>query len=157
MNLEDNLDQIKQIVKEFFKKTSFDLEVYFLPIKDNTLSIEIKTDEPQILIGEGGQTLADLQHILKAILRRKTEIPFYLNIDINDYKKKKIEYLKELARTTADEVALSKKEKELIPMRSFERRIVHMELAERNDVITESIGDEPERKIIIKPSKESIF
>jgi spoIIIJ-associated protein len=157
MNLEDNLDQIKQIVKEFFNKTSFDLEVYFLPIKDNTLSIEIKTTEPQILIGEGGQTLADLQHILKAVLRRKIEEPFYLDIDINDYKKKKVEYLKELARTTADEVALSRKEKELIPMRSFERRIVHMELAERNDVTTESIGDEPERRIIIKPSRQSIF
>jgi len=157
MNLEDNLDQVKQIVKEFFNKTSFDLEVYFLPIKDNTLSIEIKTTEPQILIGEGGQTLADLQHILKAVLRRKIEEPFYLDIDINDYKKKKVEYLKELARTTADEVALSRKEKELIPMRSFERRIVHMELAERNDVTTESIGDGPERRIVIKPSKESIF
>ncbi|MBU0546825.1 MAG: R3H domain-containing nucleic acid-binding protein [Patescibacteria group bacterium] len=152
MNLEDNLDQIKQIVKDFFKKTCFDLEVYFLPIKDNTLSIEIKTIEPQILIGEGGQTLADLQHILKAILRRKTEAPFYLNIDINDYKKKKIEYLKELARATADEVVLNKKEKELMPMRSFERRIVHMELAEREDITTESIGNEPERKIVIKPA-----
>ncbi len=149
---QESLDKIKQITKEFFKKTSLDLEVYFLPIQDNTLSIEIKTSEPQILIGERGQTLADLQHILRAILRRTTEELPYIDIDINDYKKKKIEYLKELAVFTADEVALSKKEKELSPMRAFERRIIHLELAERTDVVTESTGEEPERKIVIKPS-----
>jgi len=149
---QESLDKIKQITKEFFKKTSLDLEVYFLPIQDNTLSIEIKTSEPQILIGKRGQTLADLQHILRAILRRTTEELPYIDIDVNDYKKKKIEYLKELAVFTADEVALSKKEKELSPMRAFERRIIHLELAERTDVVTESTGEEPERKIVIKPS-----
>jgi len=149
---QESLDKIKQITKEFFKKTSLDLEVYFLPIQDNTLSIEIKTSEPQILIGERGQTLADLQHILRTILRRTTEELPYIDIDVNDYKKKKIEYLKELAVFTADEVALSKKEKELSPMRAFERRIIHLELAERTDVVTESTGEEPERKIVIKPS-----
>lgn len=149
---EDKLNQIKQIFKEFFKKTSFDVEVYFLPIEDNTLSVEIKTSEPQILIGEGGQTLFDLQHILRAILRRKTEESLYVDVDVNEYKKKKIEYLKELANSAADEVFLSKKEKELIPMRAFERRVVHMELADRSDVITESIGEEPERKVVIKPA-----
>ena len=149
---QESLDKIKQITKEFFKKTSLDVEVYFLPIQDNTLSIEIKTSEPQILIGERGQTLADLQHILRTILRRTTEELPYIDIDVNDYKKKKIEYLKELAVFTADEVALSKKEKELSPMRAFERRIIHLELAERTDVVTESTGEEPERKIVIKPS-----
>jgi spoIIIJ-associated protein len=157
MSLEDNLDQVKQIIKEFFEKTSFDLEVYFLPIENNTLSIEIKTAEPQILIGEGGQTLADMQHILKAILRRRIEEIFYLNIDINDYKKKKIEYLKELAKTAADEVAMTRKEKELSPMRSFERRVVHMELAGRKDITTDSIGNDPERRIVIKPSEPSLY
>jgi spoIIIJ-associated protein len=157
MSLEENIDQIKEIVKEFFKKTSFNLEVYFLPVENNTLSIEIKTNEPQILIGEGGQTLANMQHILKAILRKKIDSIFYLNIDINDYKKNKLEYLKELAREAAEEVVLNKKVKELDPMRSFERRIVHMELAQRKDILTESIGNEPERRIIIKPVESSIY
>ena len=150
---QESLDQIKKITKEFFKKTGLDVEVYFLPIQDNTLPVEIKTSEPQILIGERGQTLADLQHILKAILRKTIEEPLYLNVDVNDYKKKKIEYLKELASSTADEVTLSKKEKELSPMRAFERRIIHLELAERTDVVTESAGEEPERRVIIKPSR----
>ncbi|RLC39293.1 MAG: hypothetical protein DRH33_03225, partial [Candidatus Nealsonbacteria bacterium] len=72
-------------------------------------------------------------------------------LDINQYKKNKIEYLNDLAKSTADEVALSKKEKILPPMPSYERRIIHLTLAEREDVQTESQGEEPERRVVIKP------
>ena len=153
MFTKDNLEKIKKITKEFFKKTTFEIEIEVLPQKEKTIPIHLKLDEPQILIGEGGQTLAEIQHLLKAVIKRKiiTEEPFYIDLDINDYKKKKIEYLKELARSLADEAALSKKEKILPPMPAYERRIIHLELAERRDVFSESIGQEPERKVVIKP------
>jgi len=148
----ENLKKIKKITKDFFEKTTFEVEIEFLPQKDLTLPISLKMEEPQILIGEGGQTLAEIQHLLKAILKRKViEENFYIDLDINNYKKKKIEYLKELARSAADEVALTKKEKTLLPMPAYERRIVHLELASRADVTTESIGQEPERKVVISP------
>jgi len=148
---DDNIKEIKEIVKEFFKKTTFEVEIEFLPIKDQTIPINLKVEEPQILIGEGGQTLAEIQHLLKLILKEKIKEPFYIDLDINNYKKKKIEYLRELARSTADEVFLSKKEKILPPMPAYERRIIHIELANRSDVMTESIGEEPERKVVVKP------
>ena len=148
----ENLKKIKKITKDFFEKTTFEVEIEFLPQKDLTLPISLKMEEPQILIGEGGQTLAEIQHLLKAILKRKViEENFYIDLDINNYKKKKIEYLKELARSAADEVALTKKEKTLLPMPAYERRIVHLELASRADVTTESIGQELERKVVISP------
>jgi len=148
-----DLEKIKKITEEFFGKMTFEVEIEFLPQKDLTLPINLKTEDPQILIGEGGQTLAEIQHLLKTILKRKIvfEEKFYINLDINNYKKKKIEYLKELARSAADEVALTKKEKALSPMPAYERRILHLELANRSDVVTESVGQEPERRIIIKP------
>lgn len=148
---QSNLEKIKKITEEFFKKTTFEVEIEFLPQKDLTFPINLKSEEPQILIGEGGQTLAEIQHLLKAILKRKISEPFFIDLDINNYKKKKMEYLKELARSVADEVALTKKEKQLEPMPAFERRIIHLELAERRDVTTESIGQEPERKVVIRP------
>lgn len=159
----NDLEIIKKEVKEFFEKMTLEVEIEFLPQKDQTVSIagetqyvdkvviNIKTSEPQILIGEGGQTLADIQHLLKAILKRKIKESFFIDLDISGYKKKKIEYLKEIARNTADEVALTKKEKILFPMPAYERRIVHLELAERKDITTESIGQEPERRVVIKP------
>lgn len=148
----EGLEKIRKITKEFFQKITFETNLRFSTEEENTLLIEVETEDPQILIGEKGQTLADIQHLLKIILRKKTEELFYINIDINDYKKKKAEYLKELANSVADDVILSKEEKALSPMRAFERRIVHMELAERKGVITESIGERDERKIVVKPS-----
>jgi len=148
---EVQLEEIKKIIKEFFEKTTFEVEIEFSPQQDLTLPINLKTENPQILIGEGGQTLFDIQHLLKAILKRKIAENFYIDLDINDYKKRKIEYLKEIARTVADEVSLTKKEKILSPMSAYERRIIHLELAGRQDVSTESIGQEPERRIVIRP------
>lgn len=155
-----DLGKIKEITKEFFEKTTFEVEIEFLPQRDLTLPINLKTEEPQILIGEGGQTLTEIQRLLKAIFKKALQQgqdeplekePFFIDLDINNYKKKKYEYLKELAKSTADEVALTKKEKTLSPMPAYERRVIHLELAGRSDVTTESIGQEPERKIVIKP------
>jgi len=148
---QENLEVIKKTAEEFFKKTTFEVEIEFLPPQELTLPIDLKTDDPQILIGERGQTLVEIQHLLKIILKKKIQEPFFIDLDINSYKKKKIEYLKELAKSVADEVALIKKEKSLAPMPAYERRIIHLELADRQDVTTESIGQEPERRIIIKP------
>ena len=147
----NDIEKIKKITKEFFQKTTFDVEIEILPKKEETLPINLKAEDPQILIGERGQTLNEIQHLLKLILRRKIEEPFYIDLDINDYKKKKIEYLKDLARSFADEVSLTKNEKELSPMSAYERRIIHLELAGRTDITTESIGQEPERRVVIRP------
>jgi len=148
---QQNLETIKKTVEDFFQKTTFEVEVDLLPEEEGVIPINLKTDEPQILIGEGGQTLNEIQHLFKAILKRKISEPFYINLDINDYKKKKTEYLKELARSLADEVSLTKKEKTLTPMPAYERRIIHLELSSRSDVVSESTGEEPDRKIVIKP------
>ncbi len=147
----EQLNQIKQLVQGFFQRTSFDVEVEILSPEEKTVPVRIKTEEPKILIGQGGQTLAEIQHLLKAMLSRQIQEQFYIDLDINDYKRKKIEYLRDTAKELADEVALNKKEKTLAPMPAYERRIVHLELAGREDIATESIGREPERKIVIRP------
>lgn len=150
-----NIGKIKEAAEEFFGKTGLLVEAIEVKTpQDSTIPINLKSDEPQILIGEGGQTLVELQRLLKLIIKKKLSLdaPFYVDVDVNDYKKKKVEYLKEMARSSADEVSLTKKEKELPIMSAYDRRIIHMVLAERTDVIAESTGLEPERKIIIKTS-----
>ncbi len=156
-----DLNKIKKETEEFFKKMDVEAEVKVASSEGSTICIDIKTEKPQILIGERGYTLLEIQRLLKIILCRKISLSgreskqpaqqIFVNLDINDYKKRKIEYLKELANEQADQVVLNKKEALLPPMPAYERRIIHMELAERKDVITESVGKEPERRIIIKP------
>ncbi len=152
MNSEE-LEQIKKVVEEFFEKATFEVEAEVLSPQELTIPIKIKTEEPKILIGQQGQTLAEIQRLLKAVLKRRIPEGFYLDLDINDYKKKKAEYLRETARDLADEVALNKKERILAPMPAFERRIIHLELAGRQDINTESIGQDPERRLVIKPAE----
>lgn len=149
----NNLEIIKKTIEEFFEKMAFEVEIELLFQKDQTLFINLKTEDPKILIGERGETMMEIQRLLKVMLKRKiqTEEIFYLDLDINNYKKKKAEYLRELANSLADEVALAKKEKILPPMPAYERRIIHLELAGRADVTSESIDQGKERRVVIRP------
>jgi spoIIIJ-associated protein len=149
--MSEELDKkIEKEAKEFFSKLGIDFELKILKI-DNTFKIDLQTKEFQDLIGERGKTLNEIQHLLSAILKKKIREEFFIDLDIAGYKQRKIKYLKELAKSVADEVALTKKERILEPMPAYERRIIHLELASRSDVTTESIGKEPKRRVVIKP------
>jgi len=118
---------------------------------NDTVNVDITLGDPQILIGERGQTLFEAQKLLKTVLSKKLKKYFYLNLDINDYKRKKIDYLRSIAKTLADDVAITKHEKVLIPMSAFERRVIHTELSQRPDIATESQGQGEDRCVVIKP------
>lgn len=115
------------------------------------INVDINLGEPQFLIGQNGQTLFEFQRLLRIVLNKKLGKSFYLNLDINEYKKKKNEYIKDMAKTMASEVALTKEKKILPPMSSYERRLIHAELAGRPDVVTESQGEGSDRHLVIKP------
>ena len=146
-----DLEKIREISKDFFKKTTFDVEVSFPPPEEDTIPINIKTEKPRALIGEKGRTLAQLQRLLKSMLKKQVGGDFYIDLDVNGYKEKKIKYLKEVATSIADEVALMREEKILPPMPSYERRVIHLKLADRADVTTESVGKGSNRRVTIKP------
>jgi len=160
-----DINKIKSTIEEFFQKTTIPVLNTEIKLSDvekkegqlenqqaeGSVAIDIKIEEPQILIGEKGQTLFEIQRLLRTILNRRLQKIFYLDLDINDYKKKKVEYLKEIAKDLADEVAMTKEEKVLSPMSAYERRVIHAELSNRSDITTESQGDSRERHIVIKP------
>lgn len=150
MNQEE-IKEIKETAEEFLQKMTLPAQRVDVKLSEDTVEIDVTLPEPQILIGEKGQTLTEMQRLLKIILNKKLEKIFYLNVDINEYKKKKIEYLKDLARDLADEVALTKENKILHPMPAYERRIIHAEISQRSDVDSESQGEGEERCVVIKP------
>ncbi len=158
--------KIKELTEEFFKKmTAEDLtiDVGFVDAKKEdtresqsmgakgVIKLKINLQEPQILIGQQGQTLFEIQRLLRIILNKKLKEAYYLDLDINEYKQNKIEYLEALAQNLADEVSQTKQEKSLPPMSSYERRIIHAKLAGRDDIVTESRGDGQDRHLVIKP------
>ncbi len=170
-------EKIKNIIEEFLAKmTVADLTIELnLPKKEGglgsflgftgfskkedvlekeekkSIDINIKLKEPQFLIGQNGQTLAGLQKILGMILNKKLGENFYLNLDVNDYKKSKTEFLKNLAKNYADKAVFTGAKQVLRPMSSYERRIIHTELSLRKDVAVKSEGDGFDRHIVIEP------
>lgn len=142
-----NKEDIKKIITDFFEKIDEDIKVDFFSEEDS-LSVNIRTKEPQALIGEKGQTLIEIEKLLKMIARKKGNL--FINLDINNYKKKKADYLEQLAKEAAIEVFLTGMEKKFPPMSAYERRIVHMALSEEKGVITESIEEGSERRVVIK-------
>lgn len=108
-------------------------------------------DFVRMLIGERGNNLNAIEHLLKRIIKKRHGDEYKFTLDINEYRMKQLEDLKQDIKTAAHEVRLYKKEVPLRCMSSFERRIVHLLLAEYPDITTESIGEEPERRVVIKP------
>lgn len=104
-----------------------------------------------VLIGERGSNLGAIEHIVKKIIRKKYGEEQKFTLDINDYRMRRLDDLKQDVKTAAKEVRLYGKQVPLRPMSSFERRIVHLLLAEYPDIATESIGREPGRMVVIKP------
>lgn len=104
-----------------------------------------------VLIGERGNNLGAIEHIVKKIIRKKYGEEHKFTLDINDYRMRRLDDLKQDVKVAAKEVRLYAKPVPLRPMSSFERRIVHLLLAEYPDIATESIGREPSRMVVIKP------
>jgi spoIIIJ-associated protein len=150
INFQESI-KIKEIIQEFFQKMGVRAEVRVGSPEEQTVPVDIKTEDPETLIGEKGETLMSIERLLRIISRRATDERFYLNLDVNNYKKKKADYLRQLAKSIADDVALNKKEEVLPPMLPYERRIVHLELADRENITTESIDRGAKRRIIVRP------
>jgi len=148
----EHLATIKAETEQLFQKLGAGNEVHVEEEdgEESIARVSIRTEDPKLYIGERGQTLFEIQHILKLLVRRKIQEPFYLSLDINDYKKNKEEYLRDLAKSTADEVTLFKREQELPPMPAAERRVIHTSLANRDDVTSESVGEDPDRRVVIR-------
>jgi len=151
------MEQQKQIIKELLEamleKLNVDAEVNLIESVECPQFV-VRTREGGVLIGEKGKNLIAFNHLLKKIAEKEFErnnlekIQFFL--DINDYHAKRIEELKNLARMAAQRVRYFKKDIEMSPLTSYERRIVHAFLAEYPDVTTESKGEDPNRRVVIK-------
>lgn len=149
--MEDQLiTKIKNIILDFFAHLRLEGDIR-TDVSGELVQVDIKMEEPAYFIGHSGQVLFAVQHLLRVILRKQIPQVKYVDLDINDYKKNKINYLREVAREAAEDVALLKKPKQLPPMPAYERRIIHLEISGRSDVTTESVGQGPERRVEIRP------
>ncbi len=147
---EDTINRLDKILKEFFKITGDDGIEYKIEKGKNQINLTITGDKVSHLIGYKGKTIESFQSLLNAMLQRENEESAKVFVEVNDYKKRKEEKLKNLANKMANNVIKFRKPIRLEPMSAYERLIIHTELAKRDDVETESQGEEPRRRVVIK-------
>lgn len=120
--------------------------------KDVVVAAITAPEDAKFLIGKNGQNLQALEHLVRAMfLKTEENKDLALFVDVNDYKKSRAEHVATLAREAVHRVRSTQRAEALTPMTPYERRIVHMELASVSDITTESIGQEPARRIVVKP------
>ena len=122
--------------------------------RENNIEIKIFSDQNPILIGRDGKTLDSLQNIIRQIVEKQIDNKFRIMLDIENYRDKKISNLERTAKRIAREVKMTKVEAKLEPMNSYERRIIHNALSKNKFVYTESVGEEPNRCVVIKLKEE---
>lgn len=145
---------IKKITEELLKKMMFSKAVVEIKKQENSdgFLVSIQVDNPSRLIGQSGSNLNDFQKILRLLILKKDSDISPILVDINNYRIKREDFLKELANEIAEQVIKTQKSVMLQPMSSYERRIVHLELAKNSDITTESVGEGADRRLVIKPN-----
>lgn len=113
--------------------------------------VDIRGNDLSILIGRQAETLNALQYIANLILAKEMGQPVTLVLDVEGYRQRREQQIRQLARRMADQAVNTQRRQVLEPMPSNERRLIHIELRDNPLVATESIGEEPHRKVTIVP------
>ena len=140
--------EVEEFFKEFLEKAKIEAETK-VEIKEKCLYVSINGKNVGNLIGYRGDALYALENILKAIANKESENRVIVRLDIENYKQKRVETLKEFAKKKALIVEKTGKILTLEPMKAYERKIIHSALRDNPNVETRSIGQEPKRRIVI--------
>ena len=148
-NINEIVSFIKDTISEITKRMNVEANLEVRK-RDKSISITIFSDNNSILIGKQGKNVAALQLLIRQMVNSKLNEPISITLDVGNYKEKRIKSIEVLAKRLAREAYKTKTEITMDSMNSYERRIVHSVLSDDKYVYTESIGEEPNRKVVIK-------
>jgi spoIIIJ-associated protein len=145
----------RQVVIDLLEKMKINAQVHVTMRRaadeedEDTVQINIEGDDLSILIGRRTETLNALQYIASLIVGKQINRWTPVMIDVQGYRARRERQLRTLARRMADQAIHTGRKQVLEPMPANERRLIHLELRDHPQVDTESIGDDPNRKITI--------
>lgn len=117
------------------------------------VKVDIRGNDLSILIGRQAETLNALQYIASLIVGKELGHTITLSIDVEGYRQRREQQIRQLARRMADQAISTGRRQVLEPMPANERRLVHIELRDNPGVTTESVGEDPHRKVTIIPKE----
>lgn len=149
----DIINYIKEVINNILNKMEIEANLE-IKRREDKIDVKIFSNNNSILIGKNGKNINSLQQIIRQILNTQIENQILLTIDVENYREKRDKILENLAQKVAKEVTRTKVETKLDSMNSYERRIIHNKLTNNRSVYTESVGEEPNRCVVIKPKEE---
>ncbi len=147
--LNDVLETMKKFSNEFFNLLNINNLKVNVEEKDKRIYISVNGDDLNYLIGYRGETLNYLQLIFSNVANKEIKHKCRVVLDIENYREKRKVVLEELAEKISKTVIRNKKKIELEPMTAYERKIIHTKLQNNSKVKTYSIGEEPNRRVVI--------
>lgn len=123
-----------------------------LDVDGSRAVVAVEGGDLKHLVGPRGQTLDALQELTRLAVTAQTGVRSRLMLDIDGYRASERTRLADLATSAIREVRSSGNEKRLAPMNPFERKVVHDVVAVESDVVSESAGEEPNRRVVIRPA-----
>lgn len=154
-----SLQIARQVVEELLTRMKITARVsarYVESIEngdERSILVDIQGNDLSILIGRRSETLNALQYITSLIVGKELNHWTPVLIDIQGYRSRRERQLRQLARRMADQALQTGRRQVLEPMPASERRMIHLELRDHPGVVTESVGEEPNRKVTIQPKK----
>ena len=145
---ESGKTRAQAFLNDVFEKMKLQVNMRFEQ-KGNYLNITLEGDDMGILIGRRGETLDSLQYLTSLAVNRGDLNYLRVSIDTENYRKKREETLKRLAKKLSDRVLKYRRSITLEPMNPYERRIIHATLQNNKMITTYSVGDDPNRKVVI--------
>lgn len=149
----DKVEQVKAILQNLLDQMGVQAQVEFEDSLVKGLVFNISSKDSRLLIGRQGSSLHALEILAHALVARAFpgSETFYFTLDVDDYKRKREWFLKEEARNAVEQVKRTGVPVTLEAMPNYERRFVHAYMQDNYpDIITGSVGEEPNRKIVIK-------
>ncbi len=143
-------EYLKKVIKILLKDMGFDVEIE-ITVNNDIPTYRLFSTNDALLIGKDGKNLKALTTVVNAMLTKEIKSNYRFLIDVSDYKEKNDQRIEKLAKKLAREVRETKVEVKMDSMNSYQRRLVHNILNNNKYVYTESIGEEPNRYVVIKP------
>jgi len=152
MTKKNKAEIIKKITEEIINLLAAKASVFVQEDPQNqTVKIQIDTDSPGLLIGYHGETIDALQLLIGVIAQKKLNGWVRIILNVGDWRQKREEVLKALAKKAASEAKSTKNSVPIFNLSPFERRIIHLFLENDPLVTTESVGEGSQRHIVIRP------
>ena len=150
----DRMELVENFLSGLFVRMDINVSIEATE-EDDSVNVVLTSKDPGALIGRRGETLDSIQHLTNYVVNRGGSNRIRVNLDAENYRQRRNETLESLAARTAGKVMKYRRNMTLDPMNAYERHVIHSALQNYENISTYSVGNEPNRRIVVAYGRSS--